>query len=122
MRILLDANLSPSLVGQLEEAGYAALHVAYLDMLAASDDAILDRAAAERWVLITADSDFAMLLAVRRDVMPSVVLLRHVNELEPLGQGALLIANLPAVIDDLESGAIISLSPARLRVRRLPIE
>lgn len=122
MRILLDANLSPSIVGQLEEAGYAALHVANLDLLAASDDAILDRAAAERWVLITADSDFAMLLAVRRDVMPSVVLLRHVNELEPLEQGALLIANLRAVIDDLESGAIISLSPARLRVRRLPIE
>lgn len=122
MRFLLDANLSPGLVEQLEQAGHTAVHVAALDMLAATDDAILDRAASEGYVLITSDSDFPMLLAVRRETTPSVVLLRHVSELPSQRHGALLVANLPAVLDDLDNGAIVSLSPARLRVRRLPID
>lgn len=31
------------------------------------------------------------------------------------------VANLPTVSDDLESGAVVSLSPTRLAVRDLPI-
>ncbi|MGH3589171.1 MAG: hypothetical protein ACRDQ0_22915 [Pseudonocardia sp.] len=62
-----------------------------------------------------------MLLALRRATSPSVVLLRHVNELSRVEQGALLIANLPEVLDDLEAGAIVSLSPTRMAVRPLPI-
>lgn len=66
MKLLLDANLSPALVEQLGRAGHTAVHVADLDMLAATDDAILDRASSDGFVLITADSDFPMLLALRR--------------------------------------------------------
>ncbi|WP_219416742.1 hypothetical protein [Pseudonocardia nigra] len=61
------------------------------------------------------------LLALRRTASPSVVLLRHVNELPREAQSALLIANLPTVLDDLGCGAIVSLSPTRMAVRRLPI-
>ncbi len=122
MKFLLDANLSPALVEQLGRAGHTAVHVADLDMLAATDDAILDRASSDGFVLITADSDFPMLLALRRETTPSVLLLRHVNELSSRRHGALVVVNLPTVIDDLESGAIVSLSPTRMRVRRLPIE
>lgn len=121
MKLLLDANLSPALIGPLTKAGYAAVHVADLGLLRADDDTIFDRAAADHLVVVTADSDFAMMLALRRAVSPSVVLLRHVTE-PPLDiHGELLIANLPAVLEDLEHGAIVSLSPTRLAVRMLPI-
>ena len=72
-------------------------------------------------MLITADSDFSMLLAARGAVGPSVVLLRHVAELPWPVHLALLVDNLPSVLHDLEAGAVVSLSPTRMAVRRLPI-
>jgi predicted nuclease of predicted toxin-antitoxin system len=62
-----------------------------------------------------------MLLALRGASRPSVVLLRHITELSRAQQAALLVANLPAVIEDLDDGAIVSLSPTRLAVRSLPL-
>ena len=121
MKLLLDANLSPSLVGPLTDAGYDIVHVAELGLLAASDDIIFEHAAAGRCVVVTADSDFPMMLALRRVKAPSVVLLRHVTSIRPSEQTALLVANLPSVSKELEAGAIVSLSPTRLAVRDLPI-
>ncbi|MDP9117538.1 MAG: DUF5615 family PIN-like protein [Actinomycetota bacterium] len=121
MRFLLDANLSPALVIRLSDAGYQSRHVADLGLIAADDAAIFDRAAAEGDVVITADSDFSMLLAARRAAKPSVILLRQVAELPSQAHGDLLLANLPTVLDDLELGAVVSLSPTRLAIRRLPI-
>lgn len=59
-----------------------------------------------------------MLLALRNAARPSVVLLRHVAELRPNAHGDLIVVNLPLVMDDLRLGAVISLSPTRLSVRR----
>jgi len=122
VRFLLDANLSPQLVSALTAAGHASRHVDEIGLLKASDVTIFDRAAADGDVLITADSDFTNLLAARGSSGPSVVLLRHVAELPWREHEALLIANLPVVLADLEEGAVVSLSPTRLAVRRLPIE
>lgn len=71
--------------------------------------------------MFTADSDFPMMLALRRAGRPSVVLLRHVTHLPRSVQAALLVANLPIVSLDLTAGAVVSLSPTRLAVRDLPI-
>ncbi len=122
MRFLLDANLSPKLVTALVAAGHVARHVDEIGLLGASDTTIFDRAAADGDVLITADSDFSMLLSARGSAGPSVVLLRHVAELPWHEHQALLVANLPAVLADLKEGAVVSLSPTRLAVRRLPIQ
>jgi predicted nuclease of predicted toxin-antitoxin system len=121
MRLLIDANLAPRLVQGLRAGGFDAVHVADLDLLTATDDDIFDRAAADGSCVVTADSDFGMLLAVRRATSPSVVHLRGVAELGPDDHLALLLANLSQVADDLEQGAIVSLSPSRLSVRDLPI-
>lgn len=121
MRFLLDANLSPRLVETVGTAGYRARHVADLGLLNASDDTIFDRAAADGDVVVTADSDFSVLLVSRRSARPSVILLRHVAELPWPVHSDLLIANPPSVIDDLVGGAVVSLSPTRLAVRQLPI-
>ena len=121
MRLLLDANLSPALVAPLTRAGHDVQHVDQIGLVSADDQAILDHAAADGRVIITADSDFPMLLALRRATMPSVVLLRHVTHLPPDAHRALLQANLPLVRQDLEAGAVVSLSPTRMAVRDLPL-
>lgn len=121
MRFLLDANLSPRLVDALIAVGYAARHVDEIGLLGATDVQIFDRAANDGDVLITADADFSMLLAARGTAGPSVVLLRHVAELPWRDHQSLLVDNLPAVLGDLRDGAVVSLSPTRLAVRRLPI-
>ena len=121
MKFLLDANLSPRLIDVLGLAGHEAIHVASIRLLTASDTHIFDYAAASGHVIITADSDFSMLLAARGSARPSVVLLRHVAELPMHAHAELLIANLPTVVDDLDLGCVVSLSPTRLAIRRLPI-
>ena len=102
MRFLLDANLSRRLVARFTVAGYDMVHVADVGLLTALDSAIFDHAAAEGYVLVTADTDFSMPLAARRAARPSVVLLRHVAELRPDAHADLLVANLPAVMDELQ--------------------
>jgi predicted nuclease of predicted toxin-antitoxin system len=72
-------------------------------------------------VIVTADSDFASMLALSGAGQPSVVQLRGVAELGPAVHLQLLVDNLEAVAEDLEHGAVVSLSPVRLAVRRLPI-
>jgi predicted nuclease of predicted toxin-antitoxin system len=121
MKLLLDANLSPKVAEGLRQAGFDAIHVEDLDLLTATDDEIFDRSVEDQFVVITADSDFGMLLALRRATSPSVVHLRHVAELPPDDHIALLVANLPTIAGDLERGAIASLSPSRLAVRDLPL-
>lgn len=121
MRFLLDANLSPRLVAMLSEAGHDAVHVRELELLTASDSVIFDRALSDGYVVITADSDFSMLLALRRASRPSVILLRRVSELSPDEHGQLLVSNLPTLLEDLDRGVVVSLSPTRLAIRDLPI-
>jgi predicted nuclease of predicted toxin-antitoxin system len=83
MRLLLDANLSPRLAPILTDAGHDVTHVADLGLLAASDTMILDRAETDGFVLITADTDFPMLLALRRASSPSVVVVRDASQSAP---------------------------------------
>jgi predicted nuclease of predicted toxin-antitoxin system len=122
MRLLLDANLSPKLITALREAGYDADHVANLDMLTASDEEIFQRAATDHRTVVTADTDFSMLLALRATASPSVVLLRGVAALSWPAHATLLVANLEAVTPDLDQGAIVSLSPTRMAVRLRPLK
>jgi predicted nuclease of predicted toxin-antitoxin system len=122
VRLLLDANLSPEVARRLKEAEHDAIHVSEIGLLSAPDPEIMEAAARERRVLLTADADFGALLALGSRATPSVVLLRSADHLRPSEQAELLAANLPLIAEDLEKGAIASLTRDRLRVRELPIE
>jgi predicted nuclease of predicted toxin-antitoxin system len=121
VKLLLDANLSPEVGRRLKEAGHDAIHVASIGLLTAADPEILQSAAKEERILLTADSDFAALLALGSLASPSVLLLRSADHLRPAEQAELVAANLPSISAELERGAIASLTRDRLRVRELPI-
>lgn len=121
MRLLVDANLSPTVAADLRRAGVDATHVADHGLISASDEAIAEFAVRQESVAVSADSDFATLLALGGKTAPSLVLLRSADHRKPHEQAALLRANLPTIEPELESGAVVSISQGHLGVRRLPM-
>ena len=121
MRFLVDNAVSPAVAEGLARAGHDAVHVRDHEMQAASDDAIFDRAHADSRAIVSADTDFATLLAARNASSPSLVLFRHGSQHRPSDQIALLNANLARFEHDLERGSVVVIEPERIRVRSLPL-
>jgi predicted nuclease of predicted toxin-antitoxin system len=90
-------------------------------MHAATDEAIFERAARESRVVVSADTDFGTLLALREATSPSVILFRAASLRRADDQVALLLVALPSTEAALRRGAIVILERHRLRLRDLPI-
>lgn len=121
MRILVDESLSDTVAELLAGAGHDVLHLRDLDLLGAPDTVVMRAAADDARVLISADTDFGELLALNRHPGPSVVILRR-SPHRPTEQAQLLLGALPDLEDSLIEGAVVSLTPATARVRKLPID
>jgi len=89
-------------------------------MQTATDSEILKRARDEGRILISADTDFGTLLALRQESKPSVVLFRRSSR-HPDNQVAFLLANLAGLRTSLEEGSIVVLEDTRIRLRSLPV-
>lgn len=120
MRFLIDNALSPFLADELRASGHDALHVRERQMHAASDDQIFAWAAQEDRIIVSADTDFGTLLAMRRERKPSVILFRREWH-QPERQLAALTANLPQLKELLLAGAVVIFDRQRIRTRSLPI-
>ncbi len=121
MRFLVDQNRSPLLAEALRDAGHDVVHTNEIGLETASDPEIFALALDQRRIIISADTDFASLLADTGSTSPSVVLFRLRGFRRAHDQARLLLANLAEVGEDLELGAIVVINDDRLRVRRLPI-
>ncbi|MGH8922618.1 MAG: DUF5615 family PIN-like protein, partial [Actinomycetes bacterium] len=77
------AQLSPRVAAQLCKDGYHASHVQDHGLLNASDEAILRHALEANHVIVSADSDFATMLALAGMSCPSLILLRSADRNTP---------------------------------------
>ncbi len=121
MKFLIDQNLSPELAALLVAAGHDAVHVRERGMQRATDEAVLDAAAAEERVLVSGDTDFGMLLARSGATGPSFLLFRQRGERRAAQQARLVLENLDELQVELEAGSVVVFTDDRARVRRLPL-
>lgn len=119
MKFLVDQAVSWQVAHDLQNHGYDAIHVRDIDLAAVPDEAILAQALADDRIIITQDTDFGTLLARAGTSRPSILLLR-LHDGHPAVHTRLILGNLRAVENDLTHGAIVVLTDAGIRVRRLP--
>lgn len=120
MKFLLDENLSPRIAEILAEVGHDAIHVRDIALRSSPDEQVLEAAREAGRVIISADTDFGDLLAASNAAGPSVLLLRRQGQRRAQEIAALIVVNLDAVADDLESGAVVVADDDRMRIRSLP--
>jgi predicted nuclease of predicted toxin-antitoxin system len=120
MRVLLDQGLPRSAAGLLCDLGIDAIHTGQCGLATATDAEILDFARQQGRVVFTLDADFHTLLVMAGAAAPSVVRIR----IE--GLRAEQIARLVHIViqrcrEELEQGAMVSVTEKRIRVRGLPV-
>ncbi|MBN1672515.1 MAG: DUF5615 family PIN-like protein [Kiritimatiellae bacterium] len=121
MRFLVDNAISVLVANGLKDAGHDAVHVREYGLQTATDDVIFDRAASEGRVIISADTDFGTILALRKAAEPSLILLRGEVDRHPGRQLTVLLANLSVIEEALQVPGIVVLERRRMRYRPLPI-
>jgi len=95
-------------------------HVGEVGLATAEDDAILQKARAERRIVVTFDADFHTMLALSGGTEPSVIRIRIEGlRAEPLVE--LLVWVLRECREYLEDGALVSVRPSGVRLRKLPV-
>jgi predicted nuclease of predicted toxin-antitoxin system len=121
VKLLVDENLPPRVAQLLADAGHDAVHVRDLDAAGASDPQIIGLALDGRRTIISADTDFGALLASTGAAGPSVILVREIVDRLPPDLVGLLLGCIEQLEAQLLAGAMVALSPAGARVRRLPL-
>ena len=121
MRFLIDDALSPAVADGLRDLGHDAIHVRSIGWQRRPDEDIFDLAARERRIVVSADTDFSQILALRRARAPSVVLLRNGTERVPAAQPPLIDRWTTVHAEALRAGAVLTIERGRSRVRPLPI-
>jgi predicted nuclease of predicted toxin-antitoxin system len=121
MNFLVDMNLSPRWVDFLNDAGFTATHWSAIGSPNAPDRELMHWAAQWEYIVLTADLDFAAILAATERRRPSVILVRN-DILTPDRLGGAVLAAIQKTKEELVAGAIVSVDAERARLRVLPLE
>lgn len=120
MRFVLDMGLARNTAEFLRQHGHDAIHLRDQGLQRLSDEKIVDKALAERRIILTHDLDFGRIVALSRGQLPSVITFRLADM-----RAAEVNRRLEDVVDRLaallEEGALISVTDDAVRVRRLPV-
>lgn len=120
MKLLIDMNLSPRWVDLLTEAGIETVHWTSVGPINAPDGEIMAFARSSGFIVLTHDLDFSAVLAATNGNKPSVVQIRSEN-VSPDVIGSQVINGIRQMATELEAGALLTVDPARMRLRLLPL-
>jgi len=120
MKLLIDMNLSPSLVDIFIEQGWQAIHWSDVGDPRADDSVIMKWAHDNGYAVFTHDLDFGALLAITRAQGPSVIQVRTQDILSQSFYSR-LIQMIRKYKSELEKGSLIVIDENKLRVRILPL-
>jgi predicted nuclease of predicted toxin-antitoxin system len=101
--------------------GHDAVHVRERGFARASDEVVQALARDESRIVVSADTDFGVLLARSLSSSPSFILFRGEITRDPGEQVRLLALNLPSLEADLNAGCVAVFVEDRIRIRRLPL-
>jgi predicted nuclease of predicted toxin-antitoxin system len=101
-------------------AGHDAIHVRDYGMQASSDIDILERAREENRTIVSADSDFGVILACQSAAYPSFILLREPALISAADYVEVLLRALPLLEPELVTGCVAVFRRGRIRLRKLP--
>jgi len=120
MRFLIDMPLSPLLAEWLQTEGHEAIHAVHMGLGQAPDKEIIAQARKDNRIIVTADLDYARLLALAGSSSPGIILLRGGNysDKEMLG---LIKRALMTISSDQLLDSIVVVDKKSVRRRRLPI-
>jgi predicted nuclease of predicted toxin-antitoxin system len=121
LRFLIDNALSPLFSKLLKDNGYDSIHVRDIHLQKCSDDEIFDYAQKDNRIIVSADTDFGTIIALRNERFPSIIIFRRTRNRKPAEQFDLLISNLNEIESNLETGSIVIIEDNRIRIRELPI-
>ncbi len=108
-------------MGVLASVGIEAAHWSTVGAKNAPDSEIMAYARANNHVVLTHDLDFSAILAASHGKKPSVVQIRA-EDVSPEIIGKQVIAALQQMAYELEEGALLTIDPARTRLRVLPLQ
>jgi predicted nuclease of predicted toxin-antitoxin system len=120
MRFLADMGLAQSTVAFLRAQGHDAVHLRDQGLQQLEDIEIVQKARAEGRVILTHDLDFGRIVALGGARVPSMITFR-LSDMRPSQVNQFLITVLERFTEQLEMGALVSVTDGGIRVRSLPI-
>ena len=120
MKFVVDVNLSPKWVAELQARGHEAIYWKDLGAETDPDEFIMAWAQVNHAIVLTCDLDFGAMLAASGEEKPSVVQLRPDRHRPELLLGRLIFA-LNAYQRELEAGVLLTIDIGNSRVHKLPL-
>lgn len=118
MKFLADMGIATHTVHFLRSMGYDAVHLREEGLQRIGDDLVIGKAVQEGRIILTHDLDFSRLVALGGSVLPSVITFR-LQDMRPESVERSLLECLDRLEEQLEKGALVSVTDRSIRARSL---